>query len=304
MKKTSLACMLAALMFSVPAAACTYENNASRETALPEQIEPIVPERPSEAPQETPAEIPNEAPAEPPAEQPAPSEEEPKPEPPVSAPAPADPVLPEKTEYLKTLADGLTVRSGAGASYQSLGSVEKGILMKYAGRTGNWFITAYRGKKAYVSANYAKIVTMNLAGERTEAVIGKGLDLLGTPYVYGAVRLHDGNGNFLKGFTTAKFDCSSLMQYIFFEGANINLNVTTRTQVSQGRAVPKADLRRGDLLFFTNASRKNNTGIERVGHVALYLGENYILHTASDYAKIEQISSLRWSYFITARRML
>ena len=94
------------------------------------------------------------------------------------------------------------------------------------------------------------------------------------------------------------------MQYIFYNGADVLLNMTTRTQILQGKAVKSDDLKRGDLMFFTNASRKNNTGIERVGHVALYLGDNYILHTASDYAKIEQISSQRWSYFIQARRMV
>ncbi|MDE7306575.1 MAG: C40 family peptidase, partial [Clostridia bacterium] len=127
---------------------------------------------------------------------------------------------------------------------------------------------------------------------------------LGTPYVYGAVRLHDGKGNMLKGFTKNAFDCSSLMQYMFYEGAGKLLNVTTRTQVSQGKTVSKSQLKRGDLMFFTNASRKNNTGVERIGHVAIYLGDNYILHTASDYAKIEQISATRWGYFIQAQRML
>ena len=57
-------------------------------------------------------------------------------------------------------------------------------------------------------------------------------------------------------------------------------------------------------MFFTNASRKNNTGIERVGHVAIYLGGNYILHTASDHAVIEPISATRWSYYITTRDVL
>ena len=64
------------------------------------------------------------------------------------------------------------------------------------------------------------------------------------------------------------------------------------------------DLNRGDLMFFTNSSRYYNSGIERIGHVAMYLGENRILHTASDYAIIEEISSTRWNYFITAKRVI
>ncbi len=140
--------------------------------------------------------------------------------------------------------------------------------------------------------------------EKVEAVIAEGTKLLGTPYVYGATRYHDGSGNRLRGFTTSAFDCSSLMQYMFYRGADFLLQVNTRTQIYQGTTVAKSKLKRGDLIFFTNASRKNNKGIERVGHVAMYLGDNYILHTASDYAKIEQINSTRWGYYIQTQRMI
>jgi len=94
------------------------------------------------------------------------------------------------------------------------------------------------------------------------------------------------------------------MQYIFKLGAGENLKLTTRTQIYQGKTVRSPDLRRGDLMFFTNESRKYNTGIERVGHVALYLGNNYILHTASDYAKIEQITQARWDNYLQAQRLI
>ena len=59
-----------------------------------------------------------------------------------------------------------------------------------------------------------------------------------------------------------------------------------------------------NILYFTNSSREHLSGVEKIGHVALYLGDNYILHTATDYARIEQISAKRWGYFIEARRFL
>jgi cell wall-associated NlpC family hydrolase len=82
------------------------------------------------------------------------------------------------------------------------------------------------------------------------------------------------------------------------------LQVHTRSQILQGKKVNSGDLQRGDCMFFTNESRKHLTGIERVGHVAIYLGDNYILHTASDFARIEKISTARWNYFIEARRFI
>ncbi len=224
--------------------------------------------------------------------------------PPEEAPLP-DPE-PERAEYILVRTDGLNIRTGAGTEYPSLGQAQKNILLRYDGAEGGWLRTRYRGKTAFVSGKteFAGTMSMNRGEEIVERVIEEGLDLLGTPYVFGAVRLTDGKGHFMKGFTAEAFDCSSLMQYIFYRGAGVELDVTTRTQILQGEAVPREELRRGDLMFFTNASRCNRTGIERVGHVALYLGDNYILHTASDFAKVEQISPARWAYFLAARRVI
>ena len=94
------------------------------------------------------------------------------------------------------------------------------------------------------------------------------------------------------------------MQYIFYTGAGELLQVNTRTQVTQGKFVARSELKRGDCIYFTNAERENKTGVERIGHVALYLGNDYILHTASDYARIEKMTAKRWSYYVEARRFL
>ena len=211
----------------------------------------------------------------------------------------------EKAEYILVNSAGVNLRSGAGTGYSAVGTAEKGTLYALAGRSGNWYKTYYKNKTAYISSGYCTVVQMDKsANEKIEKVIAEGCKCLGVTYVYGATRYHDGKGNKLSGFSTSAFDCSSLMQYIFKLGANVNLQVNTRTQVYQGTTVKKSALKRGDLIFFTNASRKNNTGVERIGHVAMYLGDNYILHTASDYAKIEQVSSTRWGYYVQAQRMI
>lgn len=206
--------------------------------------------------------------------------------------------------YVRSKVNSLAVRSGAGSGYGSLGTLDKGDMVAYLGEEDGWYRTVYRNRTAYVSAksSYTDLYKMEKGGDTVEKVIEEGLKLLGTPYVYGATRYHDGAGKKLSGFSINKFDCSSLMQYIYCIGAGKNLSLTTRTQISQGKKIDT--LKRGDLMFFTNASRKNNVGIERVGHVAMYLGDNYILHTASDHAVIEEISSTRWGYFIEARRII
>ena len=206
--------------------------------------------------------------------------------------------------YINVKSDGVNIRSGAGTGYSVKGSAQKSTMYAVNGETDGWIKTGYKNGSAYISSKYCDKVEMTASeDERIESVIAEGTKLLGTVYVYGAVRYHDGNGKLLKNFTTGEFDCSSLMQYIFYKGAHVNLQVNTRTQIYQGKTVTKSQLKRGDLMFFTNASRKNLKGVGRVGHVALYLGDNWILHTASDFAKIEQISTTRWSYFIQGQRI-
>ncbi len=210
---------------------------------------------------------------------------------------------PAKTQYVRITAEGVNLRSGAGTGYSVLGKAEKNTLFAVVGEKSGWFETYYRGRKAFVSARYCSRYEAERADDDTERVIEEGMKQMGVPYVYGAVRLHDGAGRFLQGFTAQKFDCSSLMQYIFYYGKGALLTLTTRTQVLQGKAVSNGAYKRGDLLFFTNASRVYNSGIERVGHVALYLGDGYILHTASDYAKAEKLTGARLNYLICARRI-
>ncbi len=292
---------LATLLALIPFTACAKQSNAEGENSqivfpLPElpSTEEILPEEPVETPSA-------------PSEEELPEEPEvqplPNPEPaPEQTPTPAPP-KPLVSQYVRVKTNGLNVRTGAGTNFSSLGTVEQGVLLKYIRTVGGWYETFYKNRVAYVSAGqtYSAYQTLGHSNAKAESVIDYGLKFLGVPYVYGAVRYHDGYGNKLKNFTVTKFDCSSLMQYIFYLGAGVLLNTTTRTQVVQGKKVTD-EIQRGDLLFFTNAQRYNNTGVERVGHVALYLGDNYILHTASDYAKVEQISQKRWSYYLSARR--
>ena len=219
------------------------------------------------------------------------------------------PVQPEPAvqtvSYIKVTGDGVNIRKGARTSYSSLGAAEKNTLYALLGKEGGWYKTYYKNSTAYISSKYCQVVEMEKSdNDKIESVIAEGTRHMGTKYVYGATRYHNGEGKLLSGFKVSEFDCSSLVQYIFKKAVNVNLQVNTRTQVLQGKTVKRSEIKRGDLIFFTNSSRKHLTGIERIGHVALYLGDNLILHTASDYAKIEEISSSRWNYYVQTQRLI
>ncbi|RXI96158.1 NlpC/P60 family protein [Anaerobacillus alkaliphilus] len=113
-----------------------------------------------------------------------------------------------------------------------------------------------------------------------DKIIDTGLSYLGTPYVFNA-----------PPFQTNTFDCSSFIQYIFQEHG-IELPRNSRQQFIVGKKVAFKDLKKGDLLFFTTEKRRTNQGIEKVGHVALYLGKGTILHTSRKEKEVH-IAALR-----------
>ncbi len=220
------------------------------------------------------------------------------------------PLLPEedgedrKKTYIVSNANSLRIRSGAGSNYRTIGNIQKNDMLSYQGTLGNYYITTYKEQTGYIHKDYCSLVKVDVSSQKIEKAIEFGSNLLGYPYVWGSQRYHWGNGVLNKNFKNGEFDCSAFVQYIYYKTNGVLLDVTSRAQSLEGKLVEKSDLQRGDLMFFTNASRKNKVGIEKVGHVGIYFGNNYILHTASDYAVIEPISSTRWSYYLHARRVV
>ncbi len=222
---------------------------------------------------------------------------------------PIEPILPSEPEvltktYLVSTVDSLCVRSSNSTSSSVLGYLDKGDIVSFVSKQGDFYKTKFKEKTAYVSTKYCNKVEFEVSSDDVEKTIDIASTLLGHPYVYGSERYHWGNGKLNSNFEKGKFDCSALVQYVYFLSCGVLLDLTSRAQSLNGVKVERSDLTRGDLMFFTNDSRKNKTGIERIGHVGIYFGENYILHTASDHAVIEEISPKRWSYYVTARRVV
>lgn len=206
--------------------------------------------------------------------------------------------------YVRSETDSLRVRSAPNSKSKTIGYLDEGDLVENHGKEGNYYVTVYKEQTAYVHSSYCSTFEVESSTNEVEKTINLASTLLGYPYVWGSQRYHWGNGKLNANYVHGEYDCSALVQYVYYISNGVKLDLTTRTQVRNGKEVSRDDIQRGDLMFFTNASRKNLTGVERIGHVGIYFGNNYILHTASDYAVIEPISSTRWSYFITARRVV
>lgn len=136
--------------------------------------------------------------------------------------------------------------------------------------------------KNYVQVRYAldqaiewKVSTAAPAGvskTRTD-LKAYAIQFIGNPYLWGGTSLTNGA------------DCSGFVQSIF-KKYGVTLPRTSRDQVKKGTKVTSKDMKIGDLIFYTNSA-----GV--VDHVAIYIGNNQIVHAASARAGI-RIS--KWNY--------
>lgn len=101
---------------------------------------------------------------------------------------------------------------------------------------------------------------------------------IGTPYAWG--------GNDRSGV-----DCSGFVLQVYLRSLEISLPRTSEQQQQYCRSIDKADLRPGDLLFFTVR------GGDRVGHVGIYIGDGQMVHSSSSKGVI--ITPVDNPYFVT-----
>lgn len=111
--------------------------------------------------------------------------------------------------------------------------------------------------------------TQSTVSNIRERVIQAGLKYLGTPYEYNSNRS-----------STATFDCSDFVRRAYFDATGAWIPGNSRTQADFVRQNGKTttnwrNLKRGDLMFFTDPSSG------RINHVAIYMGDEHILHATS-----------------------
>lgn len=127
---------------------------------------------------------------------------------------------------------------------------------------------------------------------KADKVISTGKRYLGTPYKFGA-----------SSSTTRVFDCSSFTQRVFRQAVGKELPRTSRSQAKKGVSVSKSNLKKGDLIFF-KASK--TTTSRRITHVAIYAGNNKLLHTyGRPGVTFSTFKGTSWEKrFVSARRVL
>jgi cell wall-associated NlpC family hydrolase len=122
------------------------------------------------------------------------------------------------------------------------------------------------------------------AAVNPQRIIMEAKKLIGTPYKFG-------------GTTPKGFDCSGFVYYTH-KKIGKTLPRSSSLMYQRGQSVHKSNLRPGDLVFFSTYKKG-------ASHVAIYIGNNLIIHATSEGVKIDSLNSSYWrSKFIGARRIV
>lgn len=144
-----------------------------------------------------------------------------------------------------------------------------------AGGLGNWSNTGSGG------SSYSSLTGINPAyttGVSASSVIDYAKQFLGNPYVYGGTDINNG------------IDCSAYVQYVFAH-FGISMPRTSYADRSVGSQVSLDCMAPGDIVCFN-------------GHVAIYIGNDQIIHARGTAYGI-MITTLNYrSDIITVRRVL
>lgn len=117
-------------------------------------------------------------------------------------------------------------------------------------------------------------------------ISGTALALRGAPYRLGG---DDPNG----------FDCSGLVRYVFAQHG-IAMPRTVAEQFKVGSTIAMAELKAGDLVFFS-------TTASGASHVGIAVGGDSFVHapTTSGVVRVEHLGANYWaSRFLGARRVM
>jgi cell wall-associated NlpC family hydrolase/SH3-like domain-containing protein len=121
-------------------------------------------------------------------------------------------------------------------------------------------------------------VTLNTSNENVsqlrKELVDYALTFVGNPYVWGGTSLTKGA------------DCSGFTQQIF-KKYGVTLDRCSYQQAENGTEISFEQLRAGDLLFYFDKE------LQRIGHVAIYMGDGKIVHAKS---KADGITTGSWNY--------
>lgn len=188
------------------------------------------------------------------------------------------------TYYRYVTASSLNVRSGASTKYSKVGSYKKGTKVTCYGTSGSWTKVKYSGKTRYVSSQYLSTKKPGSSASSSTSSSSKGQQIanyakqfVGNPYRYGGTSLTNGA------------DCSGFTQSVY-KHFGYSIPRTSSSQRSAGKSVSWSQRKAGDLICYS-------------GHVAIYIGNNTIVHASNAKDGIKLTSPANYRTVLSVRRI-
>jgi cell wall-associated NlpC family hydrolase len=180
-------------------------------------------------------------------------------------------------------ADSLTIRSKSSKTSTALGYYHKGDKVTLEGTSGDFYQITYKGKTAYISQKYVSSDS-TATGTTTTTTVSKGqqianyaVQFVGNPYRWGGTSLTNGA------------DCSGFILSVY-KKFGYSLPHSSSALRSRGKAVSYSNKQAGDVVCYN-------------GHVALYIGNNKIVHAANSRKGII-ISNISYMKVVAIRRII
>lgn len=123
--------------------------------------------------------------------------------------------------------------------------------------------------------------------------------LQGSEVVLFALALIDTGYRFGGKNPDAGLDCSGMVSYIYEQALGVGVRGSAADIARRGKAIPRGELRPGDLVFF-------NTRNVGVSHVGIYIGDERFVHAPSTNGRvrIDRLSDRYYAQRYEAARAL
>ena len=184
----------------------------------------------------------------------------------------------------------VVAEAAAGTSYKVTGKSENGWVKIEIGEGDGYVkpdgtVSLHSAGEVAQATDAAKDAAEAAeTSEVRQAVVDYALSFVGVGrYVYGGNDPHTG------------VDCSGFMRYVLANTAGVYMERSSASQANQGVAITPDQMQPGDLLFYTRGGR--------IGHVAMYIGDNKILHAKGTKSGIVITDGADYRKILSIRRI-
>lgn len=162
------------------------------------------------------------------------------------------PVVTKKDPYVRYVKKKATIRKTPSTASTSGGSYEKGKKLTCYGISDGWTLIKKSDKEYFIQTKYLSKTKPKATGTD---VVKYAKKFIGNKYKYGGTSLTKGT------------DCSGFTQSVY-KHFGYKIPRTSSEQRSAGKSVKFANRKAGDIICYS-------------GHVAIYIGDNKIVHASN-----------------------